>query len=355
MLNIISQSIYQYNPAGPKKVVHNLINGLKRISYPYTINRTPLCTDITLIHDDIAALAYLQKKYVSGKITNEDFLKKTLLIGPNIAFDPSELERHIPGIMNFESSILSQAIFICPSEWVEHFWRKRGFSGNIAMWPVGVDTYYFDPVLQKQAQKTLLPLEKDVLIYTKGRSEIDLTKTIDLIREQGLTYSILKYGDYTERQLINYALSHRLCLVIDSSESQGLALQELMALNIPLLIWDIGSANQQSALETPQTIEDPATSVPFFDQRCGIVVSHIEDIMPVLTNMIHGQNQFSPRTYISTNLSLEKQAQALVDLGHKKPPEVSGSIYCKLWRNRTWKLPWLTFKYLAKYLRWKLG
>lgn len=373
MLNIISRSIYQLNPTGPKKVVQNLILGLKKSEIPFVTNKSPLCTDVTLIHDDITALAYVQKQFKAGKIDQSIFTHKTLLIGPNIAFDPAELEKLIPGILTKEDSVLQFAKLICPSEWVRDFWINRGYKADILIWPVGVDTEQFDPhLLRAQFSIDTNSIKKDILVYTKGRDQSDIDSAVELLTEQGFTFTVLSYGSYTERELIQHALTHTVGLVIVSSESQGLALEELMALNLPLLVWNIETVNQRTLQPkiipcgtnyTSRNISgnELATSVPYFSSECGIVVKKIDEIVPALQSMLHTLERFHPRTYIENNLSLAKQARDLV-ASHVSKEDTDKSnglatkkhILCKNWRNRTWLLPILYLKYALKYLRWKL-
>lgn len=373
MLNIISRSIYQFNPTGPKKVVQNLILGLKKLKVPFVVNKSPLCTDITLIHDDISALAYLQKQFKENKINPNIFAHKTVLIGPNIAFDPAELERLIPGILTDEASVLKFTKLICPSEWVRDFWIHRGYKTDILIWPVGVDTEQFNP--QNIRITPLIDsstIKKDILVYTKGRDQADIESVVELLTEQGFTFTVLAYGKYTEKELIKHALTHSVGLIITSSESQGLALEELMALNIPLLVWNIETINQrtvQSNLFTQVTHptsknvgeNECATSVPYFSSECGIIVKRIDEIIPALQNMVHAPKQFHPRAYIERNLSLTKQAQDLVSLHDSKntsstseQSDTKNHMVCKNWRNRTWMLPILYTRYILKYLIWKL-
>lgn len=369
MLNIISRSVYQLNPTGPKKVVSNLIKGLKRTHIPFVLNKVPLATSYTLIHDDLTALAYIQAKYKIGEIAAEDITSKKLIIGPNIAFDPSELERAIPGIMTMEDSILKHATFLCPSTWVEAFWRKRGFCTPISIWPVGVDTYTFDPeALRTQLKLSHDDIQKDILVYSKGRDQRDIDEAISRLTDQGITYTLLTYGTYAETELIRAALTHKLALVIVSSESQGIALEELMSLNLPLLVWNISTVNQKSVLTEEKYIDnthpiggtESATSIPYFDPRCGLVVDNINDIVPALHNMLHSLEQFTPREYVLEHLSLEGQAKALLSLSDTldtgDTPKIQDTKHhYKNWRNRTWLLPWLLCKYIIKYLRWKLS
>ncbi len=368
MLNIISRSVYQLNPTGPKKVVSNLIAGLKKANISFVLNKAPLSTGCTLIHDDLTALAYVQTRYKNGEIAAKDFLNKKLIVGPNIAFDPSELERAIPGIMTKEDSILMHATLLCPSAWVKAFWIKRGFTTPISIWPVGVDTVSFDPKhLRSKLNISIDDIAKDLIVYTKGRDQADMDEVVSRLTDQGITYTLLKYGTYTEPELMHAALTHKLALVIVSSESQGIALEELMSLNLPLLVWNISTVNQKSVLAQQKNIDnsytiggtESATSVPYFDPRCGLVVDDINDIVPALHNMLHSLEQFAPRDYVLEHLSLDGQARALLSLFDTQTNTDTAQVahekhHYKNWRNRTWFLPWLLCKYIIKYIRWKL-
>jgi hypothetical protein len=59
-------------------------------------------------------------------------------------------------------------------------------------------------------------------------------------------------------------------------ESQGLAYQECLACDVPILAWDQGWWLDPNRIRwgTPDV---PATSVPYFDSRCGEKFKGIEE------------------------------------------------------------------------------
>jgi hypothetical protein len=86
-------------------------------------------------------------------------------------------------------------------------------------------------------------------------------------------------------------------------ESQGLALEEAMSMNIPLLVWD----------SRDTFMEEPLTSAPYFSLDCGIIVQGFENLGESLEIMEKDWQKFSPRDYILQNLSLEKQAHEFIN------------------------------------------
>ena len=93
-------------------------------------------------------------------------------------------------------------------------------------------------------------------------------------------------------------------MLITSTESQGIAYQELLSMNVPCYcidktVWDDRDGHSY-----------PATSVPYFDKSCGIKTSDLSDLDQFLDNI----HLYEPRKYIVDNLGLEKQAKNYVNI-----------------------------------------
>lgn len=391
MLNIISQSIYQLNPSGPRKVVRNLIKGLREAGVDYVINKNPLDCKYNWIHDDPQAIAYLLKKFESG-IPHQDRIESSgtrkNIFGPNIFFSPANIESLTkPGfdMTNLEKSPLAHGSYIMPSTWVSDFWKKHGYTAPTAIWPVGVDTEFFTP--QTDAAPQIASLEK-VLVYTKGRSQSDILAITDFLDEQKISYSLFSYGSYSEKDLMEEAQYARFGIIIGSSESQGLAIEELMSLNLPLAVFDITYLNQASCADKSgkDGSKDLATTIPYFDERCGLVAKDVEGMKKIILEMDEYENprtEFKPREFILQNLTLEKQTIEFLKImnypidawakenptdrsldnssgeqsdhstAEKIAPAFGKRQKIRNWRNRTWYYPVLKAKFILKYLRWK--
>ncbi len=353
MLNIISRSVYQKHPAGPKKVVDNLIKGLEEIGVSYVLNKNPLDCPYTWIHDDPDAIQYLFEN-----IGTENSTK--FIFGPNIFYTPEEI---IWGKENKESKSsnpLEQGTYIMPSDWVMKYWRKHGYLAPGAVWPVGVDTEFFKPETSIQSDK--------VLVYTKQRDQKDVKAITNFLDAEKISYSIFSYGSYTEKELIEAGRTSKLGIIIASSESQGLAIQELLSLNLPLAVFDIEYLSQKSFEESANTDSstlerESATSVPYFSSKCGLVAKNPKDMKKIILEMMSIPNlneRFSPREFIIQNLSLRKQATDFLNIMKYPIPETCGNFSARQaknirnWKNRTWYRPFLAVKYAVKYLEFKL-
>lgn len=276
MINIISRAAVSKRTSGPKKVVSNLIKGLEKIGYPYVVNaRLDACQRLW-IHDDTDALLQVPKL----KDVN-------VIVGPNLYISSTE----IPADLD-----LSTTLYVQPSSWVTTLWIQQGFSNPMAAWPVGIDTDAF----------TESTYPKDhVLVYFKKRTPEELAYAEELLKERSIPYKVVKYGTYIEGTYRDLLAKSRYVLWIGCPESQGIALEEALASNVPVLVWD--SSGIWGA-------DVGATTAPYFDDQCGIVTNEKEQLANAITQMEGAFETLSPRSYILKNLTLEKQARDFVDL-----------------------------------------
>jgi hypothetical protein len=98
-------------------------------------------------------------------------------------------------------------------------------------------------------------------------------------------------------------------------ESQGLAYQECLSCDVPILAWDQGWWLDPNRFRwgTPKV---PASSVPYFDARCGEKFEAFSDF-DVKLDVFLGRlcrEEFDPRNYILENLSLEQCSQRFLGI-----------------------------------------
>ena len=98
-------------------------------------------------------------------------------------------------------------------------------------------------------------------------------------------------------------------------ESQGLAYQECLASGVPILAWDQGECLDPNRFVWGMPFIS-ATSVPYWDDRCGVTFKGISEFPIKLEMFLDKLNrkQFAPRDYILDNLTLEKCALHYVDI-----------------------------------------
>ncbi len=139
------------------------------------------------------------------------------------------------------------------------------------------------------------------LIYFKNRNQEDLEKVITLLNSKKIEYNLFEYGNYSNSKLKKYANKSKFCILLNSTESQGLAVQEILSRNLPMIVWDLKS-NINNVY---------ASSVPYFDDRCGLIASNFNDFTYNFDNFISNLESYNPMDLIQENLTGEKFIQNL--------------------------------------------
>ena len=128
----------------------------------------------------------------------------------------------------------------------------------------------------------------------------------------GHTFQIIKYGTYKESEFIQMMKKAKFAFIIDSCESQGLAIQEIMSCNLPLFVWNVKIWKDRG-----EKYEVPATSIPYWSNICGEVIYEKDEIKEKLSLFLKDFKNYNPRKYILENLTLEKQAKEIIKLFEK--------------------------------------
>jgi len=295
MINIISKSIVEGGINGPQKVVSNLIKGLDILGYPYCINKALDTTSKLWIHDDLVAL----------KEASERKLKA--VVGPNLYILPRDVPKDLD---------MSNFVFISPSKWSTDFWRDFGFDKCPQdFWPVGIDTVEYSPSKK---------IKDGVLIYFKQRYEEELLKIEGVLKNKNIKYNIIKYGSYTESEYKKALAKSRYVIWLGRHETQGIALEEALSTNTPILLCEVKFLGQwvptkkESSFFTKEQNEyKNVSAAPYFNDECGIKIDNLDKISEKIDYMESNFLSFSPRKYVIENLGLKKQAQEFLKLYEK--------------------------------------
>lgn len=188
---------------------------------------------------------------------------------------------------------------IVPCEWVKNSHAKWIPSDKIQIWNCGID-------YNKYAD-CKLDIAYDFLLYYKRRSSNDLKTAIDFLESKQLRFKLLEYSQYNDDQFRDTIAKSKFGFIVDGTETQGIAIQEMMSCNLPLLVWDMPEWHDRG----PDHI-CKATSVPYFDETCGEVFYDSTQMEEAYTRLIHGT--YSPREYILTNCNYLTQAKKLLDI-----------------------------------------
>jgi hypothetical protein len=204
------------------------------------------------------------------------------------------------------------------SAWANEVYKPY-YGERCQLWPVGIDTNSWQP--------SKLEKQYDILIYNKIRwnkpqyAQELLAPIHILLHSKGLRVVELKYGSYTPEEFYSALQLTKAMIFLCEHESQGIALCESLSMNVPVLAWDQGWCLDPNRFKWG-TSHIRATSVPFFDERCGM---KFVDSNEFLTHFDHfwekvQKDDFQPRKYILENLTLEKCAQHYIDIINSVQP-----------------------------------
>lgn len=202
---------------------------------------------------------------------------------------------------------------LVPGEWMrkmcEPFWGDK-----VAAWPVGIDTdrWRASPEIKK---------EYDYLIYDKvrwdhDRYEKELIEPIrEELRKQSLKFSEIRYGYYQEEEFHEAVKKTKAMIFLCEHETQGIAYQQALAMNVPILAWDRGGPWRDPSYYPDRVEFKPVTSVPYWDEKCGEKFTSLGQFSEQREKIEENiqKNKYQPRAFIIKHLSLERCAKSYVE------------------------------------------
>ena len=143
----------------------------------------------------------------------------------------------------------------------------------------------------------------------------------DELALKNIQYTIFDYRRrYSEIDYLNDLQQSKYGIWIGRHESQGFALLESLSCDVPLLVWDVTSMNQEEGYNYDNI---PATCIPYWDERCGEIFYKREEFESKFEEFISKFYTYKPREYILDNLSIKKCAENLKRLIQEiKPNEI---------------------------------
>jgi len=120
---------------------------------------------------------------------------------------------------------------------------------------------------------------------------------------------MVEYGGYDEigfRNLVNQA---KFCFLINGTESQGIAVQEIMSMGVPIIAWDV-----KEWLDQGEAYRVPATSVPFWDDRCGEKFFTVDEMGQTFDKFYARINDYNPKGFVKEKLSFGSSVKTLLDI-----------------------------------------
>jgi hypothetical protein len=202
-------------------------------------------------------------------------------------------------------------IYLQHSEWTRAIYQPY-FGERCAVWPVGIDTGAWLPA---GAEKDLDFLIYDKIQWERPRRDAELMAPIcHAMSRRSLRYARLRYGTYDEEEYRRLLARSKAMVFLTEHESQGLAYQECLSSAVPILAWDQGRYLDPHRFQwgMPDTA---ASSVPYFDARCGETFRSADEFEARLDLFLERQRRgtYRPREYVLENLTLERCAARFLE------------------------------------------
>ena len=261
--------------SGPKKVIQNLLRSLEDTGVSFATNQEKYENNLFLHWDPYQVQNYVELKH-----------KDKLLVGPQVWPFAPEFQQ-----------LTEYGKIITPSQWVADLYTKFFDVRGTLNWPVAI----YAPEISNE-------IATDCLVYYKNRSGDHLQIVLDFLNTRGITYTGLEYGNYSQEEFMESLASVRFCVIIDNTESQGIATQEMMAANKPLFVLD-----QPVWDHMGQEYAVPATSVPYWSNECGEKITRPEEIEDVFDRFYSNLDNYTPKDFVDRELSPQKTVQILLD------------------------------------------
>ena len=301
-LLIIDSYIHEKNKQGLMKILHyiNTEKGLKenlnntsfgQIEYKVgTVNDIPNYDIIYSPSRSIDASIYPSKKFI---------------FGPHFSTFPDHNQ-----LISLQNTIHQNSVYIQPSEWVIQLWKMLGAEQflPIKSFSFPVDTDNFKPIPEKNQTST-------VLIYYKHRDPNELNVLKEFLKNKNIhNYKVFDYKQrYNENDYLSYLQNCNYAIILDAHESQGFAIEEALSCDVPLLVWNAQTMNQEQNSHYQQI---PCTSIPYWDSRCGEYFYTKEELERTFQTFQAKltTHSYSPRQYILENLTTGRCAQRFIEI-----------------------------------------
>lgn len=280
---------------GHAAVTRSLLEGLTRleVQYQYNPRFIPQVGDIVIVLAGIAPLDQAIAWKRAGRIS-------TLLAGPNIVVRPTD----------YGGLIAEPEIDACivPSQWVGTAYVEDAptLAGRIKVWAAGVDERYWNGLRPHASSKT-------VLLYQKSVSEELGLACERLLRSMGWSPIRVVYGRYTKDEYREVLASSVFAVFLSRSESQGLALAEAWAMNVPTLVWDPGELTFEGRKYST------VSACPYLTSETGLSWETVTELEEVLTHVDDVVTSRAPRQWVLDHMTDEIAARnllSMIEAGH---------------------------------------
>lgn len=288
-------------------LLSGLMSGLDKldIQYEHQADSVEQGDDVLVISDHLQL-----RELISLKRNGIDF---NLIAGPILEIEDThrggaEQLLDIEGmpnpflIMNRLDSVFSDDevdSVLTAGDWAKYGWQfvAPEIGKKLHVWFAGVDTEFWNGVVT--------PQKKRVLVYAKTNPGI-VNQAVRAMQQLGLDVHVLKYGYYSKEEFREQLSLCDFSVFVSEKETQGIALAEAWAMNVPTLCWDNFSSKMAD------TLLIPTSSCPYLTKQTGARWRTIDELRNLI--YLYDRSFFSPRMWVLDNMSDKVSAIKLLEL-----------------------------------------
>ncbi len=195
--------------------------------------------------------------------------------------------------------------YILTCDWLKKVFEKV-YGNKCILWYAGISDK--DWVDVKNYKK-----KYDILIYNKIRWGKEQTlplfyePIIKYLNNKNINYITLNYGDITHKEYKDALKKSRGMIFLCEHETQGIAYQEALMSNIPIIAWDHGWWTDP-VWPAYSTKPIKASSVPLFSPMCGEKFEMIKDFPDTFDFFWKNLLNYKPRKFMQKEGSFKKSA-----------------------------------------------
>lgn len=268
---------------GPEAVEQSLFKGLVELKVPFLVNQKLKTGGSVCVLSGVKTLLWAIEQKRQGII-------KKIIAGPNLVVSPKD-----------SGAILTDPlidIIIVPSIWVKEFYTKIApeTGEKIKVWPAGVEKI---AIFEEKK-------EFDFLIYNKIQDQEFLNNIVGALKERNLSYKLLNYGEFKRQDYFAYLSKSKAEVYLSKSESQGLAMFEAWARNVPTLVWESGEYNFADGKILGKI------SAPYLTPECGMAFDSANNFKAKLNQFLNAK--FYPKEYLDQNFTNQLCAKKYLEI-----------------------------------------
>jgi len=271
---------------GHHGVTRSLLSGLKRMGITFEYNVFDKQIDTVIILSGINYLKESIQLKKAGKI-------KKLVAGPNLVTRANE----------YGGICAQKEVDLCivPSEWVKIAYEEevRALQGRIKTWAAGVDENFWIPSKSRRSK---------IILYWKTETEGFIGQIERVLQRFHFEVVRVRYDTYSKEQYRNSLKQAALAVFISRSESQGIALMEAWAMNVPTFVW-----NPEKLIAHGRTYSR-VSSAPYLTPLTGCFWKNVDELAGLLNTFVNNSFAFKPREYVLEHFTDTCAAQNMLNI-----------------------------------------